>query len=318
MVLGLRGVPVRGGVRPPLRDLTRRRARRGRAHRARMARIVVAGSGAIGASVAYHLALLGADDVVVAERGELVGGSTSRAMGGVRQQFSTAEEVVLARESIEFLARARAVALPAGRLPVPRDDRRRASRSSRSGARSRTSSASRSSASTRRSCAGSRSTTCSARRAAGATASPTRPAVAREVLRLAQARGVERARAHAGGGRRARRARDRVRPVVARARARRSASSCRSGRSAASCSRPRRSPGLPDELPMVIEAETRLPLPPSRRPARARDDRSGAALDVRDRRSTSRSSPTGSSGSRAATRRRPARRSRTPGPASTT
>ena len=69
-----------------------------------MARIVVAGSGAIGASVAYHLALLGADDVVVAERGELVSGSTSRAMGGVRQQFSTAAEVVLARESIAFLA----------------------------------------------------------------------------------------------------------------------------------------------------------------------------------------------------------------------
>jgi len=57
----------------------------------------------MGASVAYHLALLGADDVVVAERGELVGGSTARAMGGVRQQFSTPEEVVLARDSIEFL-----------------------------------------------------------------------------------------------------------------------------------------------------------------------------------------------------------------------
>jgi len=67
-------------------------------------RIVVAGSGAMGAMIAYHLALLGADDVVVAERGELAEGSTSRAMGGVRQQFSTAAEVVLARESIEFLA----------------------------------------------------------------------------------------------------------------------------------------------------------------------------------------------------------------------
>ena len=69
-----------------------------------MGRIVVAGSGAIGANVAYSLALLGADDVVVAERGALVSGSTSRAMGGVRQQFSTPEEVVLARESIAFLA----------------------------------------------------------------------------------------------------------------------------------------------------------------------------------------------------------------------
>jgi sarcosine oxidase subunit beta len=69
-----------------------------------MARIVVAGSGAMGAMVAYHLALLGAGDVVVAERGELASGSTARAMGGVRQQFSTAAEVVLARESIDFLA----------------------------------------------------------------------------------------------------------------------------------------------------------------------------------------------------------------------
>jgi sarcosine oxidase subunit beta len=69
-----------------------------------MGRIVVAGSGAMGASIAYHLALVGADEVVVAERGELVGGSTARAMGGVRQQFSTAEEVVLARESIAFLS----------------------------------------------------------------------------------------------------------------------------------------------------------------------------------------------------------------------
>jgi sarcosine oxidase subunit beta len=69
-----------------------------------MGRIVVAGSGAVGASIAYNLALLGARDVVVAERGELVSGSTSRAMGGVRQQFSTAAEVVLARESIAFLA----------------------------------------------------------------------------------------------------------------------------------------------------------------------------------------------------------------------
>src|SRR5260370_8419648 len=69
-----------------------------------MARIAVGGSGAIGGGVAYRLALLGADDVVVAERGHFVSGSTSRAMGGVRQQFSTAAEVVLARESIEFLA----------------------------------------------------------------------------------------------------------------------------------------------------------------------------------------------------------------------
>jgi glycine/D-amino acid oxidase-like deaminating enzyme len=67
-----------------------------------MARIVVAGSGSVGACIAYHLALLGARDVVLADRAEIASGSTGKAMGGVRQQFSTAAEVQLARESIAF------------------------------------------------------------------------------------------------------------------------------------------------------------------------------------------------------------------------
>jgi sarcosine oxidase, subunit beta len=67
-----------------------------------MARVVVHGAGAIGASIAYHLALLDATDVVLAERGRVGGGSTAKAMGGIRQQFSTAAEVRLARESIRF------------------------------------------------------------------------------------------------------------------------------------------------------------------------------------------------------------------------
>jgi sarcosine oxidase subunit beta len=67
-----------------------------------VARIVVAGAGATGASVAYHLAEIGADDVVLCDRGEIAGGATSKAMGGVRQQFSTAEEVRLAQASIRF------------------------------------------------------------------------------------------------------------------------------------------------------------------------------------------------------------------------
>jgi sarcosine oxidase subunit beta len=65
-------------------------------------RIVIAGAGAMGAQVAYHLALAGADDVVLADTGEVASGSTSKAMGGVRQQFETAAEVALARESIRF------------------------------------------------------------------------------------------------------------------------------------------------------------------------------------------------------------------------
>ena len=67
-----------------------------------MGRTVVAGAGAVGASIAYHLALLGADDVVLVDRATVAAGATRKAMGGVRQQFSTASEVRLARASIRF------------------------------------------------------------------------------------------------------------------------------------------------------------------------------------------------------------------------
>jgi sarcosine oxidase, subunit beta len=67
-----------------------------------MARIVIAGAGAIGASIAYHLAERGADDVVLVDRAQVASGATGKAMGGVRQQFSTAAEVRLARDSIGF------------------------------------------------------------------------------------------------------------------------------------------------------------------------------------------------------------------------
>ena len=65
-------------------------------------RIAVAGAGAIGASIAYHLALLGARDVVLVDRAAVAAGASGRAMGGVRQQFSTAAEVRLVQASIEF------------------------------------------------------------------------------------------------------------------------------------------------------------------------------------------------------------------------
>jgi len=65
-----------------------------------MARVVVAGAGAIGASIAYHLGLRGAGDVVLADAGEIAGGATGKAMGGVRQQFTTDAEVRLAQASV--------------------------------------------------------------------------------------------------------------------------------------------------------------------------------------------------------------------------
>jgi sarcosine oxidase, subunit beta len=70
-----------------------------------MARIVVAGAGAIGASIAYHLALHGARDVVLCDVVGVASGATSKAMGGVRQQFSTEPEVRLAQASVRFFER---------------------------------------------------------------------------------------------------------------------------------------------------------------------------------------------------------------------
>jgi glycine/D-amino acid oxidase-like deaminating enzyme len=67
-----------------------------------MARIVIAGAGAVGASIAYHLALLGADEVVLAERDTVASGATGKAMGGFRQQFSSEAEVRLAQESAKL------------------------------------------------------------------------------------------------------------------------------------------------------------------------------------------------------------------------
>jgi sarcosine oxidase, subunit beta len=70
-----------------------------------MARIVVAGAGAVGASIAFHLVRRGtADEVVLCDRAEVASGATGKAMGGVRQQFSTAPEVRLAQASARFFA----------------------------------------------------------------------------------------------------------------------------------------------------------------------------------------------------------------------
>jgi len=67
-----------------------------------VARIVVAGAGSVGASIAYHLALLGGSAVVLADRSQVASGATGKAMGGFRQQFSTEAEVRLAQESAKL------------------------------------------------------------------------------------------------------------------------------------------------------------------------------------------------------------------------
>jgi sarcosine oxidase subunit beta len=70
--------------------------------------VVIVGGGVIGASVAYHLAVRGAGNVVVLDRASRPGeGSTGRATGGFRVQFSTAVNVrlsLLARAQLERFA----------------------------------------------------------------------------------------------------------------------------------------------------------------------------------------------------------------------
>ncbi len=60
------------------------------------ASVVVAGGGAMGTSVAFHLAEAGVEDVLLLERAELASGSTSKAAGGVRAQFSDELNVAIA------------------------------------------------------------------------------------------------------------------------------------------------------------------------------------------------------------------------------
>jgi sarcosine oxidase subunit beta len=68
------------------------------------AEVVVVGGGVIGTSVAFHLAEAGVD-VCLLERDELASGSTSRAAGGFRAQFSDALNIALGLRSIEAFAR---------------------------------------------------------------------------------------------------------------------------------------------------------------------------------------------------------------------
>ncbi|MFJ2155032.1 NAD(P)/FAD-dependent oxidoreductase [Streptomyces sp. NPDC087856] len=71
----------------------------------RQAEVVVIGGGVIGTSIAYHLARAGVRDVVLVERDELAAGSSSKAAGGVRAQFSDVLNVQLGARSLEAFAR---------------------------------------------------------------------------------------------------------------------------------------------------------------------------------------------------------------------
>jgi sarcosine oxidase subunit beta len=66
--------------------------------------VVVVGGGVMGTSAAFHLAEAGVG-VVLLDRGALGGGSTSKAAGGVRAQFSDPLNIALGARGLEAFAR---------------------------------------------------------------------------------------------------------------------------------------------------------------------------------------------------------------------
>src|SRR5690349_12065868 len=70
-----------------------------------MGKVVIIGGGAIGVSIAFHLAEAGVRGVVLLERDELGTGSTCKAAGGVRAQFSDRINIELGARSLEAFTR---------------------------------------------------------------------------------------------------------------------------------------------------------------------------------------------------------------------
>lgn len=65
------------------------------------ASVVIIGGGVMGVSIAYHLARAGVRDVVLVDQDSLGSGSTCKAAGGVRAQFSDPVNIALGARSLE-------------------------------------------------------------------------------------------------------------------------------------------------------------------------------------------------------------------------
>ena len=66
---------------------------------------MIIGGGVMGTSIAFHLAEAGVRDVLVLERAALGSGSTSKAAGGVRAQFSDELNIALGARSLDAFTR---------------------------------------------------------------------------------------------------------------------------------------------------------------------------------------------------------------------
>lgn len=65
------------------------------------ASVVIVGGGITGSATAFSLAKRGVKDIVLIERNELASGATGRCGAGIRQQWGTYQNCLLARESMK-------------------------------------------------------------------------------------------------------------------------------------------------------------------------------------------------------------------------
>jgi sarcosine oxidase subunit beta len=69
------------------------------------AEVTIVGGGVMGTSIAFHLAEAGVRDILLLEKDQLGAGSTSKAAGGVRANFSDELNIALGARSLEAFAR---------------------------------------------------------------------------------------------------------------------------------------------------------------------------------------------------------------------
>ncbi len=97
----------------------------------RECRVLIIGAGIIGCSIAYHLTQLGQEGIITVEKESEPGlGSTTKATGGIRAQFTTEINIRMSLKSMEILERLQNAAgnqsmyKPAGYLFVTADEER--------------------------------------------------------------------------------------------------------------------------------------------------------------------------------------------------
>lgn len=67
--------------------------------------VLIIGGGIVGLMTAYHYLKLGGKNVIVVEKGYLGSGSTGRCGGGIREQWGSPENIILAKKSIDMWER---------------------------------------------------------------------------------------------------------------------------------------------------------------------------------------------------------------------